>query len=219
MDTRTLAFLGVTALLTITPGADMAVVTRTALERGRRAAFLTTLGINTGVLAWALASAFGLAALLTASATAFTTLKLAGAAYLVWLGVQTLWQTRPGADRRDPQAEGPTEPGSASASMSASHGWAAYRQGLLTNLLNPKVGLFYTTFLPQFVAPDDPVLLKSVLLGTIHNVMGVVWLTGYAYLVTRAGDVLRRPQIKRAIDRLTGAVLIALGLRLAVEER
>ncbi|HSU66522.1 MAG TPA: LysE family translocator, partial [Tepidisphaeraceae bacterium] len=98
-------------------------------------------------------------------------------------------------------------------------GWAAYRQGLLTNLLNPKVGLFYTTFLPQFVAPDDPVLLKSVLLGTIHNVMGVVWLTGYAYLVTRAGDVLRRPQIKRAIDRLTGAVLIALGLRLAVEER
>jgi len=112
----------------------------------------------------------------------------------------------------------PPEARAASAASSSSS-WAAYRQGLLTNLLNPKVGLFYTTFLPQFVAPGDPVLLKSVLLGTIHNLMGLLWLTGYAYLVTRAGDVLRRPEIKRAIDRLTGAVLIALGLRLAVEER
>src|SRR3954462_13885343 len=123
MDTRTLAFLGVTALLTITPGADMAVVTRTALAQGRRAAFLTTLGINTGVLAWALASALGLAALLTASATAFMTLKLAGAAYLVWLGVQTLWNTRRGADPGDSQAA--IDPTGARAGP----GWAAYRQG------------------------------------------------------------------------------------------
>jgi RhtB (resistance to homoserine/threonine) family protein len=211
MDARTLAFLGISALLTITPGADMAIVTRTALSRGRRAAFLTTLGINTGVLVWAFASALGLAALLVTSATAYATLKLVGAAYLIWLGVQTIWQTRP-RDTSAPDDRARVE------TRSPGEGFAAYRQGLLTNLLNPKVGLFYTTFLPQFIAPGEPVLVTSVLLGTLHNLMGFVWLIGYAYVVTRAGDLLRRPDIKRAIDGLTGVVLIALGFRLAVQE-
>ncbi len=212
MDSRTLAFVGVAALLTVTPGADMAVVTRTALGQGRRAALLATLGINIGVLAWSLASAIGLAALLTASATAFTIVKFAGAAYLVFLGVQSI----AGTFRRETAAAATADHQTPSTLSRSS--WAPFRQGLLTNLLNPKVGVFYTTFLPQFIGPGDPVLAKSVLLGCIHNAMGLLWLIGYAYLVTKAGDVLRRPSIRRALDRFTGAVLVALGVRLAVEK-
>lgn len=215
MDTRLLAFLGIAALLTITPGADMAVVTRTALSRGRAAAFLTTLGIVVGVLLWAIASAAGLAAILNTSATLFTIVKLLGAGYLVWLGAQSLWQSRKGANAAH-ASHG--KPEAAETSRPAYQG-ASFRQGLLTNLLNPKIGIFYTTFLPQFISPGDPVFAKSVLLALIHGIMGVIWLSAYAYVVTRAGDVLRRPSIKRWLDRVTGVVLVALGLRLAVETR
>lgn len=211
MEGQVLAFVGVAALLTVTPGADMALVTRNALVAGRKAAFLTTLGINTGILSWAVASAVGLAALLSASTTAFAILKLTGAAYLVFLGLQTIWRTRKSK-----------EPGRDEACLGVerqSAGVSAFRQGLLTNLLNPKIAIFYTTFLPQFVSPGDPVFLKSVFLAAIHNLLGFVWLTGYAYAVTRAGGLLRRPRIGRILDRATGAVLVALGLRLAFEKR
>lgn len=96
---------------------------------------------------------------------------------------------------------------------------SGFRQGLVTNLLNPKIAVFYTTLLPQFIVSGDPVLLKSLLLAGIHSLMGLVWLTGYATLVRRARDVLRRPRVRRALDRLTGSVLIALGVRLASEQR
>ena len=210
MDTATvIAFVGIAALLTITPGADMALVTKNALAGGRGAALTTTFGIVTGVMAWAVASALGIAALLAASATAFVVLKLVGAAYLVLLGLQAIWGTRRGAASSDPdigeeekRAEG-----------------SAFRQGLITNLLNPKIAVFYTTLLPRFIVPGDPVLLKSLLLAGIHTLMGLVWLTAYATLVTRAGDVLRGPRVKRALDRVTGGVLIGLGVRLATDER
>lgn len=210
MDTATiLAFAAVAALLTITPGADMALVTRNALTGGRAGALATTLGIVTGTMAWALASALGVAALLAASATAFTVLKLAGGVYLVLLGAQAIWRTRRGA------ASSQSDVGAADEPVADS----AFRQGLVTNLLNPKIAVFYTTLLPQFIVPGDPVLLKSMLLASIHGLFGLVWLTGYATLVTRAGDVLRRPRVKRALDRVTGGVLIALGARLAIEKR
>ena len=205
-----LAFAGIAALLTITPGADMALVTKNALSGGSRAALATTVGIVTSIMAWAAASALGVAAVLAASGTAFTVLKLVGAAYLIFLGLQAIWGTRRrGALYSEPE-------------ISAGDGRAeasAFRQGLVTNLLNPKIAVFYTTLLPQFIVPGDPVLLKSLLLAGIHNLMGLVWLTAYATLVTRAGDVLRRPRIKRALDRVTGGVLIALGVRLATHER
>jgi RhtB (resistance to homoserine/threonine) family protein len=208
MDARFLAFVGVAALLTVTPGADMALVTKHALGGGRRAAFLATLGITVGTLLWAAASGLGLAALLNASATAFTALKLAGAAYLILIGVQTVWQSRGGAA------------GTAAATANRRLGdGRAFRQGLLTNLLNPKVGVFYTSFLPQFIEPGDPVFVRSLLLALVHLTIGVAWLTVYAAAVTRAGDVLRRPRVKRTLDRVTGAVLVGLGVRLAVEER
>lgn len=209
MDARLLAFIGLAALLTITPGADMAVVTKVALEQNRRAALRTTVGIITGLMLWATASAVGLAAILTASATTFTVIKFAGAAYLLWLGVQSLWPKRgqqqtlapAGGDAGDQPTRSP------------------FRRGLLTNLLNPKVGIFYTTFLPQFIAPGEPVFAKSLLLAAIHASMGLVWMSGYAFLVTKAGDVLRSPSVKRILDRVTGIVLIAFGVRLAVERR
>lgn len=203
-----LAFAGVATLLTITPGADMALVTRNALSGGRRAALSTTFGIVAGVMAWATASALGVAALLAASATAFGVLKLAGAAYLVFLGVQGFWRSRRGAASSDLRmAQHERVEGS------------AFRQGLVTNLLNPKIAVFYTTLLPQFIVPGDPVLLKSLLLAGVHNLIGLVWLTTYATLVTRVADILRRPRVKRALDRMTASVLLALGVQLAMQRR
>lgn len=215
MDTRLLAFVGLAALLTITPGADTAVVTKVALEHGRRAALRTTVGIITGLMLWATASAVGLAAILTASATAFTIIKFAGAAYLLWLGIQSIWPGR----RQQEVAPAPAPDGEMRGALDGGAGRSPFLRGLLSNLLNPKVGIFYTTFLPQFIAPGESVFAKSLLLAAIHGAMGLAWLSGYAALVAKAGDVLRRPSIKRALDRVTGVVLIAFGLRLAVERR
>src|SRR5579871_5350297 len=183
------AFIAVAGLLTVTPGPDMAVVTRVMLMHGRRAARLTCLGILSGLCCWAVLAALGLAALLHASATAYTALKLVGAAYLIWLGIQSFWSSRRAAPTQGPDAA-PT------GATSPLGDWPAYRQGLLSNLLNPKVGVFYSTFLPQFIAPGDPVLATLLLLAAIHITMGVFWLFFYAGLVARAGDLFRRPQVK-----------------------
>ncbi len=206
MDTRILVFLAVATLLTITPGADMALVTRNVLRDGLGAGLITGAGIVNGVVVWALLSAVGVAAIVAATATAFTALKLAGAAYLIYLGVMTLWRTRKlpavnvdGGERPRPSV--------------AAH----YRQGLLSNLLNPKVGLFYTTLLPQFIAPGDSVFAWTLLLAAMHIVLGIVWLAFYAWLVTRVRAAVERPAIRRAMDRVTGTVLIGLGLRVAQE--
>ena len=209
MDGQVLAFAGVAALLTITPGADMALVTRNALAGGRRAALFTTFGINAGLFAWAALSAVGLAAVLSASAEAYTTLRVVGAAYLVYLGIQAIRSAGREPDRECPEAGDAARSGRS----------RAFRQGLLTNLLNPKIAVFYSTLLPQFVSPGDPVVLKSLLLAAIHNLMGLVWLSAYAHAVTRSRDLLSRPRVRRGLDRLTGAVLVGLGARLALERR
>jgi threonine/homoserine/homoserine lactone efflux protein len=211
VDGQFVAFLGVAVLLTVTPGADMALLTRHALLRGRAAAMHAAYGIVTGLVVWAMLATAGLAALLTASATAFTVLKVVGGAYLVYLGLQTLWQARGvaagEAAERAGQALTPLTP------------ILAYRQGLLSNLLNPKVGVFYTTFLPQFVSPDGPAVPQLAFLAAVHIVMGLAWLITYVRLVMRAGDVLRRPQVRLWLERTTGAVLVGLGLRLATSPR
>ena len=207
MDSRLLAFLAIATLLTITPGADMALVTRNVLRGGLGAGLRTSAGVLTGLCVWAFLSAVGVAALVAASATAFTVLKLAGAAYLVYLGVTTLWRARP----------------SASVPRHAAHELPAFgglfRQGLLSNLLNPKVGVFYTTFLPQFVEPGESVLAWTTLLAGIHIATGVVWLVFYAWLVARVRAVVGRPRVRVALDRVTGTVLVALGLRVAAGTR
>ena len=201
-----LLFLGVITLLTITPGADMAMVSRSVFLGGRRAAFGTTLGIGAGCMIWAIASAAGVAAVLAASETAYDALRLVGAAYLVWLGVQSLWVA----------ARGGQTPAGGQTLTSASLR-RPFRQGLLTNLFNPKIALFYTTFLPQFIRPGDPVLLWSLGMAAVHVALGVVWLSAYAWLLNRAVDAFRGSRLRRALDALTGTVLVALGIRVAAD--
>jgi threonine/homoserine/homoserine lactone efflux protein len=204
-------FLGVIALLTITPGADMAMVARSVFMGGRRAAFATTLGIGAGCFIWALASAAGVAAVLAASETAYDTLRLVGAAYLVWLGVQSLWAAARGY--------GDAQFGSARNARSEASGSlrTPFRQGVLTNLFNPKIALFYTTFLPQFIRPGDPVLLLSIAMASVHIALGIVWLSAYAWLLDRAVDAFKSSWLRRALDAVTGTVLVALGIRVAAD--
>jgi threonine/homoserine/homoserine lactone efflux protein len=183
------------------------MVTRVAVTRGFAPATRTVFGIASGCLVWALASAAGLAALIAASATAFNVLKLAGAAYLTFLGVHALLSSF----RRRREASVPASVGGVVSSP--------FRMGLFTNLLNPKLAVFYTSFLPQFIAPGEPVLIKSVALASIHAGLGIVWLCFYARTLVAAGHVLSRPGVRRALDRVTGTVLVALGIRLASAHR
>ena len=199
-----LAGLGVLALLTISPGADMALIARVTIARGRRAAFLTSLGICTGLLVHASASALGLSVILATSAEAFTVVKLLGAAYLVYLGARSL---------RDSFHEAPEAPAVALRAR------ASYLQGLLNNVLNPKVAVFYLTFLPQFIDPSGNVLAQSLLFAFAHSLMGIAWLAFYAYLLARLSRAFARYGVRRWLERVTGVVLVGLGARLAFERR
>lgn len=203
-----LAFAGVAAVVVVVPGPDMALVLRNGVASGRRAALETAVGINAGLLMWALAAALGVAAILHASASAFTVLKLAGAAYLVWLGVRAL---------RDAWRGASTPLGSAG--YQSGRVRSAFRQGLLSNLLNPKIALVFTTLIPQFVEPGDPAVAQTILLAAIFIGMGLVWLTSYALLVAQVGELLRRPVVRRALNATIGTVLTAFGVRLALERR
>jgi threonine/homoserine/homoserine lactone efflux protein len=205
LDGSILAFIGIAVLLTILPGADMALVAKVTLLDGKRAAFFTSLGICTGLPVHATASALGLSLILATSAEAFTVVKFAGAAYLTYLGIRTI------RDSLRPVLE-PAVAGSRARSVRA-----AFAQGWLSNILNPKVALFYLTFLPQFISPGDNVLAKSLLLAGIHAVLGLIWLPLYAYAIDRLGALIRGA--RRWLERVSGTALIGLGVRLALERR
>jgi RhtB (resistance to homoserine/threonine) family protein len=210
MDANVPAFAGVAALLIITPGPDTAVVTKNALLHGRRTALGTALGVNTGLLVWTVASAFGLAALVRASSVAFDALKFAGALYLIWLGIQALRA----AHRSAPGLIAPR-----STSRPQAGGLFGFRQGVASDLANPKIAVFFTSLLPQFVSHHGATLWPFLLLGGLFVAMTTAWLSGFAVAASRASGALRRPRVKRALDRFTGVVLIAFGLRLATEHR
>jgi threonine/homoserine/homoserine lactone efflux protein len=203
-DPRLAAFVGVAAVLTILPGADMALVMRNVLLLGRPKTMLTIAGIACGCVIHATASALGMSAILATSATAFALMKTAGAAYLVWIGVQSF-------RTRDAVAAG--------GGTKETRATAPFAQGFLTNVLNPKVAIFYLTFLPQFIAPGEPVLRRSLFLAGIHIAMGVLWLGAYAWFIEQLGAVLTRPNVKAWLERATGGLLIALGVRLAWDRR
>lgn len=193
------AFLGVSALVICTPGQDTALTVRNTLAGGRASGVGTAAGVALGQVVWALAASAGVATLLAASEPAFLALRAAGAAYLVYLGCRTLWT----ALRR--HRERPAAPGRP---LTARDG---ARQGLLSNLGNPKMAAFFTSLLPQF-ADSFPGLLA---LGLAFSLLTFTWLAGYALAVTKASAYLLRPRVRRALDAVTGTVLVALGLRLA----
>lgn len=206
-----LPFLAGSVLVTVIPGADMALVTRQVFVGGPALAQRSIFGNLTGLLVHGVALAAGLSALLVASATAYTVVKLAGAAYLLYLGVQALRASR---DRRAPA--GGVAPPPAAGGAGQRH---AFLKGLVSTVLNPKPALFFLTFLPQFVNRHEAVLPQTLTLAAIHVVVGLVWLSAYARLVDRARGTLTAPRVKAWLERTTGAVLIAFGLRVAVERR
>jgi threonine/homoserine/homoserine lactone efflux protein len=206
-DVHLLPFLGVAIVVVVTPGVDMALVTKNALIHGRNAAFASAFGVNAGIAIWTVAAAVGIAAVVQASATAFAVIKFAGAVYLLYLGLQAL---RAGRRRGGPQA---------SSRVGVLTTAAAFRQGLVSNALNPKIAVFFTSLLPQFVDHGSSSLVDLLALGALFNLLGVVWLTAYALAASRGGSLLGRPHVKMALDYLSGIVLVGLGVRLALERR
>ncbi|WP_245367658.1 LysE family translocator [Nocardia goodfellowii] len=196
---------GVTLVAAMAPGPDFVIVTRSAALSGRRAGMACAAGIAAGVFVWSVVSAVGVAGLLAASAVAFTVVKLVGAGYLVLLGLRALLAAR----RGDYEVDSGTH-------LSGPDAWAAFRQGLLTNLLNPKVAVFFLALLPQFV-PDAPAPVDTVTLGVISAVVCMVWFTLLANVVNAMRGLLSRPTVRRAIDTAMGAMLVAFGVRVAVQ--
>jgi threonine/homoserine/homoserine lactone efflux protein len=209
MDGKLLAFLGISTILIITPGPDMAMVTKNALGHGRRGALFCTLGISTALLIHAGVAAVGLSALLRTASGAFMVVKLCGAAYLLLLGLWTLRTTH--RNQLGPHGE------TSEAAPVATGGLSSYGQGFLSAILNPKLVVFFATFLPQFVEGGRPVLPQMLLLGVIFDLMGILWLTSYGLFVTRMHDLFSSAAVRRRMGRLTGAALVGLGLRLALE--
>ncbi len=207
-----LAFTAAASLLTLTPGVDTALVLRTAAASGPKAGAAAGLGICLGLLGWGLGAAVGLTAILAASPVAFTALKWAGAAYLLYLGARLL------ASPRTANPSAPLAPVALSGGRDA--GLAApFRRGLLTNALNPKVGVFYMTFLPQFIPHGIDVPGFSLLLAGLHVLLSLVWFALLIALTVPLGRLLARPAVVRSLDRATGCVFVAFGLRLALAER
>ena len=197
-------FFALSILLILIPGPDTAVVTKNALIGGRRLGVATAVGVAIGLLIWTTAAALGVAALLKASDVAFNALKIAGAIYLVWIGVQMLRS-------RDPL----TRPSGPSAGRG--HSFRALRQGLLSDLGNPKIAIFFTSFLPQFVQGEGSAFGPLLVLGVIFAVLTLGWLAAYGIAVGHASAFIRRPRVRKTLDRVTGVVLIAFGIRLAFE--
>ena len=210
MDGSLAAFLAISIAVIVTPGQDTALTIRNTLMGGRSGGVATALGVAGGQFVWTVAASVGITALLVASEPIFLAVRLAGAAYLVYLGATSLLAAWRGVvpahavagtdDRKPALASG-----------------RALRQGFLSNLGNPKMVVFFSSLLPQFVPASGPTFLPMLGLGLIFCTMTLVWLALYAWAVARAGNVLRRPRVRRTIDAVTGTVLVAFGLRVAAE--
>jgi len=204
-----LVYIGVVVAIALLPGPDTAVVTKNALMHGREAALGSAIGVNVGLSVWTLATALGVAAILRSSATVYDILKLVGALYLIWIGAHALWDSR--RARRDAGS------GAGAAHGRTIDGRGGFVQGLISNLANPKVGIFFTSLLPQFVSPHSSALLQMLMLGGIFIAFNVFWMCSYALAAVRLAHVLSRPRVKAAVDRVSGLVLVGVGIRLAIE--
>jgi RhtB (resistance to homoserine/threonine) family protein len=210
IDARFVAWIAVAVVLIVTPGPDTALIIRNALRRGASSASLSALGIGLGSSVWAAASVLGVAVLLESSDLAFTVLKYAGAAYLVYLGLRSLI----GSFRNEGDG-GASAPSPAAQRADTSN---AFGQGLLNNLLNPKAGAIFVSVMPQFIEPHDSVLRLVIMVGC-YDAIVVAWLCMYGYVVSRAGRSRIGAGLRRNLERVTGTVMIGLGVRLAFERR
>lgn len=207
------SFALVAGLLTVVPGLDTALVLRSAIIHGKKYAFATALGINCGALVWGVGAAVGVSALLGAPTLAYTSLRVVGAAYMVWLGGRLIWT---GAIRRPtgPEADSGTGVGAPGDTV-----WRSFRRGLLTNLLNPKIGAFYLAMLPQFIPEHTSRLAMGVLLALVHDVEGMLWFTLIILSAARMRAWLARRTAQRMVDGGTGSVLVGFGLKLGLSNR
>ena len=211
MVTALVTFTVAAALIVLLPGPDTLVVLRNLLRHGRRRAVLTVAGVLSGLTVWVFAAALGLSAVLRASTDAYAALRIAGACYLLWLGIQSLRARRPAlgtpaelaADGAGPPRRGLLGTG--------------YGAGLATDLLNPKVGVFFVTFLPGFVPHGASVGVVSLVLGAVFIAETAIYFTVLLLLAGRITAWMHNPRVQRRLDRATGLVLIGFGLRLAVE--
>ena len=200
-----LAFVAVAVVVIVTPGPDTALTIRNVLRGGRRAGVQTAAGVALGQCAWTILAAFGIAALLAASAAAFTAIKVAGACYLAYLGARSLLEAFRGAPHADDPERAPR----------TSRG--ALRQGLYSNIANPKMAAFFTSLLPQF-APRGSIA-ASLGLGFLFAALTLAWLSVYATAVARFRRALGRRPVKRVLDAVSGATLVGLAVRVAAERR
>ncbi|WP_086825343.1 LysE family translocator [Allokutzneria sp. NRRL B-24872] len=204
--TAFLTYLATALLVIITPGLDTMLVLRHVVTGGRRGGMAASVGVSLGSLTWGAASVLGITALLTASQLAYDVLRYAGAGYLIWLGASALWKSRR-----------PAAASSAEVTSAATSAWGSVRAGLLSNLLNPKVGVFYLSLLPQFLPATGDTTGWAALLILTHAGSGLLWLFGVVWLATRAKRLLARERVRRWLDRVTATVLVGLGVKLAFE--
>ncbi|NLQ18024.1 LysE family translocator [Marinomonas sp. M1K-6] len=204
-----LPFLATITLLTMSPGVDTIIVMRNAAAGGWRLGFLTSLGICMGLFAHATVSALGLSVILLGSAGLFTAFKLVGAAYLVYLGVQAVRSAMKPVGMTFKDAK----------SAKALTAWGSFRQGILSNVLNPKPIIFYMAFLPQFIDPSHSALAQSLFMASLHFIIAMLWQTFLALMVHKARVWLARPKVAQVLDGLTGVLLLGFGVKLALSQR
>ncbi|URN01358.1 LysE family translocator [Actinomadura madurae] len=206
MATAVLAFALAAMIVNVMPGLDTFLVLRTSIAQGRRSGLAAALGILTGCGVWGLATAVGLTALLTASQVAYDVVRVCGAAYLVWLGTTALWRAR-----RKESGGAPPEP------AVAGTGFAAFRAGVGTNLLNPKAGVFYMSLVPQFMPHGAPVFGTTVLFTVIDLIELAVWFWLVSGAAAALGDRLRRPSFRRRMEQVSGVAFIGFAANLLAD--
>ncbi|WP_207308914.1 LysE family translocator [Marinobacter salicampi] len=204
------AYLLATALLTITPGVDTLLVLRNTSRGGLRDGVISSLGICSGLFIHATLSAIGISLILVQTAWAFSLLKWAGACYLIWLGLTSLYEATRKNTRVQTQISDTKSP--------AVNGWRSMREGLLSNVLNPKTALFYMAFLPHFIDPQGPAFSQSIVLAAIHFAMAMMWQCGLALVVVKSQAVAVSQRFKRVMHFLTGGVFVGFGVKLAITQ-
>ncbi|MGA4539549.1 LysE family translocator [Uniformispora flossi] len=205
MLTSILTFAGAACLIAMVPGPSTAVILRRSVLHGRTSGMVTVLGNEAGVLLWGLAAAFGLSAVLVASEIAYHVMRIAGAAFLIWMGAQALWRARRGNTADEEADDG-----------RVSH-WRAFRLGLLTNAANPKAGVFAVSLLPQFAPSGAPVLPMLLVFSVMWALIDLIWYFGLVWLAGRVRATFQRPAVRRRMEQVSGTVLVTLGVRLAAQ--